>query len=144
MGRARRSKRRWRRDGFSVNLDANAGRLAVGFRGQGRRIAFLDALAAVQPESVPFERAVGRLLLLEPGRAAHNVVVTPYLDQRCAAVLRLLRERGKSLLVVHVLWDGTDFASVHRAGSLGCNVVEVRAGIALDRQFRRVVGGTRR
>jgi uncharacterized protein (DUF58 family) len=132
------------RDGFSVNLDVNTGRLAVGFRGAERRIPLLDTLAAVAREPVPFERAVGRLLLMEPGRAAHNVVVTPHLDQRTAAVLRLLRERGKSLLLVHVLWDGTDFASVHRAGSLGCNVVEVRAGVPLDRQFRRVVGGSRR
>jgi uncharacterized protein (DUF58 family) len=132
------------KDGFAVNVDANSGRLAGGLRGGRARIALLDALAGARRGPEALERALGRLLLVDPGRSAHNVVVTPHLDQRTAALLRLMLERGASLLVVIARWDDTDPATLHRAGSLGCPVVELSAGAPFERQFQRVVGGARR
>jgi hypothetical protein len=43
------------------------------------------------------------------------------------------------MMLVVVLWEDSDPLSLHRAGSLGCNVVEVTADSALDLAFRHVV-----
>ncbi|HEV7886579.1 MAG TPA: DUF58 domain-containing protein [Acidimicrobiales bacterium] len=125
-------------DGFAVSVDANDRRLAAGVRGRTGTIPMLDALAGVSVGRAPLKDALGRLLY-EPGGNAHNVVITPHLDRDTATRLRLLLERGTSLLLVMVLWEASDFASLHRAGSLGCNVVEVGAGVPLERVFQRVV-----
>jgi hypothetical protein len=41
------------------------------------------------------------------------------------------------------VWDGTDPLAVHRAGSLGCNVVDLKPGVAMDRAFLKVTGARR-
>ena len=129
-------------DGFSVNVDVNSERVAARLRGRGHRIRLLDALARVETEAVPLEQALGRLLI-DPSRNAHNVLITPHLEQATASRLRLLLERGTSLLIVHLLWDETDPVSLHRAGGLGANVIEVSAQNPLELVFRRVVGAGR-
>ena len=131
------------KDGFSVNFDTNAERLAKGFRGERHRIPLLDLLAAVHCDGTHLDRALERLLT-DPNRSAHNVVVTPHLDVGTATRLRLLLERGTSLLLVIVMWENTEPATLHRAGSLGCNVVEVTPNVPLNRLFQRVIGGARR
>jgi uncharacterized protein (DUF58 family) len=125
-------------DGFAVSLDVCSGRAVAGVRGRAGTIPLLDALAAVDLERAPLKEALGRLLHERRGNA-HNVVITPHLDRDTATRLRLLMERGTSLLLVMVLWEASDFASLHRAGSLGCNVVEVSTGMALERVFQHVV-----
>jgi uncharacterized protein (DUF58 family) len=129
-------------DGFSVSLDANGRRLAASLRGRNSGIPLLDALAAVSTEKAPLRDALSRLMHSPQGNA-HNVVITPHLDRETATRLRLLLERGRSLLLVMVLWESSDFASLHRAGSLGCNVVELAAGAPLERVFQRVVRAVR-
>ena len=52
-------------------------------------------------------------------------------------------QRGTSLLIVHLVWDDTDPVSLHRAGGLGANVVEVAADNPLELVFRRIVGAGR-
>jgi len=126
------------RDGFAVSLDVNSRRAVADVRGRGGVIPLLDALAAVDVERATLRDAVGRLLHERRGNA-HNIVITPHLDRDTATRLRLLLERGTSLLLVMVLWEASDFASLHRAGSLGCNVVEVSAGTPLERVFQHVV-----
>jgi hypothetical protein len=74
----------------------------------------------------------------------HVVVITPQLTKRAAPRLQLMIDRGISLLLVLVLWEDTDPATVHRAGMLGCNVVEVHPDAPLTRVFQRVVGTSRR
>jgi hypothetical protein len=48
------------------------------------------------------------------------------------------------MLIVLVMWEDSDPLSVHRAGGLGCNVVEVRPGVPLERAFMRIAGMRRR
>lgn len=130
-------------DGFSVTLDSNPERLAASLRGGRSRISLLDALAAVELGKSRLRDALDRLFV-DPRRNSHNVIVTPHLDRETATRLRILLERGTSLLLVMVLWEESDFASLHRAGTLGCNVIEVTARAPLDRLFQRVVGTARR
>jgi uncharacterized protein (DUF58 family) len=130
------------KDGFSVCLDVNSGRLADAFRAQPKLIPLLDVLAGVKRESVSFTTALDRLFS-DPRRSSHNIVITPHLSQEGAARLRLLLERGGSLLLVLALWDDTDPLTLHRAGGLGCNVVEVMANTPLQTLFSRVVSARR-
>jgi uncharacterized protein (DUF58 family) len=131
------------KDGFSVNLEGNSGPLARSLRGQNNQIPLLDRLAGVTREKVKLADEIDRLLTTAQ-RNAHHVVITPHLSPQVATRLRLLLERGISLVLVVVLWDGSDPLSLHRAGSLGCAVVELNAGTALDLAFRHVLGQARR
>jgi len=130
-------------DGFSVTLQANDGRLAKSLRGPRARIPLLDALAEVQTTAVPLSQSLDRLFL-DRQRNTHNVLVTPYLDGDAARRIRILLERGTSVLLVLLLWEDTDSAMIHRAGGLGCNVVELRPGVSFERTFARMVGAGRR
>ena len=130
-------------DGFSVTLDANGSRLAKALRGPQARIPLLDRCAEVQLESVPLARSLERLFL-DRQRNTHNVLVTPYLDGDAARRIRILLERGTSVLLVLLLWEDTDAAMLHRAGGLGCNVVELRPGVSFERTFARMVGADHR
>ena len=125
-------------DGFSVTLDSNGDRLAKALRGPRARIPLLDRLAEVQLDEVPLTRSLERLFL-DRQRNTHNVLVTPYLDGDAARRIRILLERGTSVLLVLVLWEDTDSAMIHRAGGLGCNVVELRPGVSLQNTFARMV-----
>ena len=129
-------------DGFSVSIDANSRRVVSRLRGRGNRILLLDEMAKLELEDVPFTQTLERLLV-DPGRQSHNVIITPHLEQKTAARLRLLLNRGLSILVVHLVWEDTDPISLHRAGVLGTNVVEVAAGQAFDRVFSKVTGVAR-
>ncbi len=126
-------------DGFSVTMDANGARLAKALRGPRARIPLLDRLSEVQLDDVPLARSLERLFL-DRQRNTHNVLVTPYLDSDAARRIRILLERGTSVLLVLLLWEDTDTAMIHRAGGLGCNVVELRPGVSFERTFARVVG----
>lgn len=130
-------------DGFSVNIDLNQGRVAKNLRGKRAELEAMDVLAAVQPERLELIHSLRRLLT-DPTRSAHNVIVTTSLDQQAAATLRLLLQRGSSILLAIVLWEDTDPATLHRAGSLGCGIVEIATDLPLDRAFARVMGAARR
>lgn len=132
------------RDGFSVTIETNGRRLFENLRGERNRIRLLDELARVQREETPLLKVIERLAADRRRRNFHTVLVTPDLDPAAAARLRLLAGQS-SLLIAHVLWYDSDPASLRRAASLGCNVVELEAGQALEKAFRRVVGaGVRR
>lgn len=130
-------------DGFSVSFDVNSDRLAKNFRGQGKRIPLLDELAAIDTEREPLTAALNRAFV-DPQRNAHNILITPHLTQDSAARLRVLLERGGSFVLVLVLWEDTDPMTIHRAGGLRCNVVEVTPGAPLQAVFQHVMGVTRR
>jgi uncharacterized protein (DUF58 family) len=126
-------------DGFSVSLEANSGRLAAELRGRRSEIMLLDQLAAIDREPDTCASSMDRLLTAGR-RNAHHVLITPHLTQRTAARLRLMLERGTSMLLAHVVWEETDPLSIHRAGGLGCPVVEVKPGVPMDRSFLRIAG----
>lgn len=131
-------------DGFSVTVETNQGRLSESLRGARSRIPLLDALARVRRQRGTLEATLDRLLT-DPRRNMHNVLVTPHVDAESARRLRLLLDRGLSILVVLVTWEETDAASLHRAGALGCNIIEADSGSPLEGAFRRVLGaGARR
>jgi uncharacterized protein (DUF58 family) len=127
------------RDGFSVTVEANSGKLVTELRGKRSEIQLLDALAALNRESDSCSKPMDRLLT-RGQRNAHYVLVTPHISQKTAARLQLLRQRGTSLLVALVVWDETDPLVVHRAASLGCPVVELKPGRPMDRAFLRLAG----
>lgn len=128
------------KDGFAISMDTNGRRATDQLRGDRNRIRFLDELARVAREREHLSDCIGRLLA-NPRRDTHLVVVTPHLDSDAATQLRVLVERGVSVLLVMVVWDDTDPASMHRAGSLGTNIVEVSAGTPLEGVFRKVLTG---
>jgi uncharacterized protein (DUF58 family) len=124
-------------DGFSVNLEGNSKKLASGLRGRRQAIMLLDTLAAVTPEKEHNSVAIDRLL--SGGRRnAHHILITPYISRQTASRLRLMLDRGTSMLLVLILNDDTDPLTLHRAGSLGCNVVELRCGQSMDRAFQHM------
>jgi uncharacterized protein (DUF58 family) len=126
-------------DGFGVGLEANSRRLAVDLRGPRARIPMLDELARVQREAAPLRDALDRVLRMRAG-VAHHVVITPHLDADTAARLRLLIEKGSSVLLAAVVWDESDPLTVRRAVEVGAQVVEVRPGAVLGTVFLRTVG----
>lgn len=129
-------------DGFSVTLNVNSERLRGPLRGRSSQITLLDQLAAVQREGTPFTTALDRLFT-DPHRTAHNIVITSNVSQMAASRMRLILDRGASVILVLIVWDDTDPLTLHRAGSLGCNVVEVAAGAPLAAVFQHVVGARR-
>jgi uncharacterized protein (DUF58 family) len=126
-------------DGMSVGLEANARRLAVDLRGPRARIPMLDELARVQRDAAPLRDAVDRVLRVRAG-VGHYLVITPRLDASTAARLRLLVEKGSSVLVAAVVWEESDPLTVRRAVEVGAQVVEVRPGAVLGTVFLRHVG----
>ncbi|MFN2614091.1 MAG: DUF58 domain-containing protein [Actinomycetota bacterium] len=131
-------------DGFALTVDTNEGRLVEALRGKRTRVRLLDELARLQPGHETLRAAVDRLVVRNR-RDLHTVIVTPALDEETASRLRLLVQRGVSLVLALVAGDDPDPVAVHRAGALGCNVVEVPVGAPLEQTFRRVlVGGARR
>ncbi|MCA1832069.1 MAG: DUF58 domain-containing protein [Actinomycetota bacterium] len=129
-------------DGFAVTLDTNGGRIVEALRGRRNRVRYLDDLARLQRENLPL-KAVADRMLVGSRRDLHTIIITPHLDDDTAQRLRVLVQRGVSLLLVLVITDDSDPRSLHRAGALGCNVVEVVPGAPLDQTFRRVAGGRR-
>jgi uncharacterized protein (DUF58 family) len=131
-------------DGFSVSLYAGQGVVAAGLRGGRAKMELLDALARMRMDGEALADAGRHLITSVQGRV-HMVVLTPRLDDAAAARLRMLIDRGASVVVATLLWDETDPLSSARAAALGCQVVELRAGLPLEVAFAHGVGaGARR
>ena len=79
-------------------------------------------------------------LISNPSRDSHIVVITPYLEADDAARIRLLVDRGASVLIAVLVWDETDESSIDRAAAIGAQVVEIRPRANLAVAFRREVG----
>jgi hypothetical protein len=104
----------------------------------------LDAMARLEPERVPLSQTIDRLLL-DARRATHLVLVTPYIDEPTSARLRILIERGGSLVVAAIVDEDRNPPWLHRVAILGCQVVEIRAGAPLSSAFSYGAGaGVRR
>jgi uncharacterized protein (DUF58 family) len=126
-------------DGFSVTLVTNEGVRVNGARGPRARLTYLDELARVQPVPTPFLKA-GERLIEQAKTGAHFVVVTPHVDRSVSGRLRLLLERGASVVVALLMWDESDPGSTDRAVALGCRVVQVPAAAPLEAVFAHNVG----
>lgn len=113
------------RAGYEVKVQANGGPLTRALRGPSSQLLMLDAMARVELDREPLTKAIMRLVN-SPLRDAHNIFVTPRLTATEAAQLRLLLNTGVSVLVVALLWNEEDAATIGVAASLGCQVVGVR------------------
>jgi uncharacterized protein (DUF58 family) len=130
------------RNGFGINFDINSTRFAGPLRGIADEVPLLDRLAVLGVEREPLSTALDRLVI-DPLRNVHNVIVTPEVDPGAARRIRLLREDGIAILLVLTVWDDTEPTTLHRANLLGCQVVQISQGMALEQVFRHVVGGRR-
>lgn len=121
-------------DGFSVSLVTNTARPLSALRGARARLAFLDELARVQLSKASLAEA-GKHLLREARGGAHVVVITPHVDREMASRLRLMIERGASIVAAIVQWEETDPLSTQRAAAIGCRVIQVPLTGALEAVF---------
>lgn len=128
--------------GFSLTLSTNSGAVSEPLRGRSNQLVLLDHLARVKAEPIGFSKNVERLFFGQQ-RARHNVLITPVLDHMTSGRIRLLIERGISIVLVLVVNEQTDPIVMHRAGSLGCPVVELREGLPFSGAFRQVVESRR-
>lgn len=131
------------KDGFSVTLETNETRLASGLRQASAQIPFLDHLARLQPGAEPLSSVIDRLVA-DPRRDAHNILVTPHLDDRSASRLRLLIERGAHVVLVALVWEESDPHTLAVAAALGCQVVQLRPLEPLEAVFAAEMGAGRR
>ena len=125
------------KDGFGVTIHTNTKKLLRSLRGQRDAVMMLDELAVLKSDKQPSAGAIERLLF-DRG-LAHLVVVTPHLDSATAKRIKVLVDRGVSVLLVMIVWEGADPVSLHRAGHLGCNVVEVGPTSSLASVFANVI-----
>lgn len=126
-------------EGFALSVDTNAALVEPYLRGRRSQVRLLDRLAAMEPEQARLSGALDRLLVGGNGGSTHNVVLTPHLDADTTTRLRLLLDRGRSILLVLLVGDDPDPVVLHRAGSLGCPLVELRPNTPFGPAFRRMV-----
>ncbi|HYD09663.1 MAG TPA: hypothetical protein VEA78_06140, partial [Acidimicrobiales bacterium] len=67
-------------------------------------------------------------------------VVTPYLEDDAIAHLRLMIERGSSVLVCALVWDELAVGTLSHAAAMGARVIELRPHLPLAVAFRHLVG----
>jgi uncharacterized protein (DUF58 family) len=130
------------RDGYAVTLEGNAKREAGPLRGGTSQMVLLDALARFALANETLVEPIMRLVS-NPSRDTHVVLITPRLDADSASRLKLLLDRGTSVLVAALLWDEDAADTLGIAASLGCQVVEIRPNAPLAVSFRREVGAGR-
>lgn len=130
------------REGYAVTLEGNAKREAPALRGGNAQTVFLDTLARLDLQEESLAEPITRLLS-DPSRDNHIVVLTPHLDQASAGRLRLLVERGASVLVAAIIWDEAGHDTLGTAAALGCQIVEIHPGAPLAAAFRHEVGAGR-
>ena len=130
------------REGYSVTLEFNDQRALPPLRGGNSQMRFLDALARAEMTRHAVNDAIMRLVT-DPHRDAHNVFITPHLGKDAAATLKLLVDRGASVLVVALMWQEESEQTLATAASLGCQVVELRPGVPLAEAFAVEVGAGR-
>jgi uncharacterized protein (DUF58 family) len=126
------------KDGFTVTTFTNTDRLMRPIRSQRDAIRLLDELAKLKSSNDRLLTGVERILR-NPRRDTHMVVVTPYLDGPTTGRLKLLIDRGISVVIVLVMYADTDPLTMHRAAQLRCNLVEVTAATPLESVFKHMI-----
>lgn len=131
-------------EGYSVTLEGTRERLTRPLRGASARMTLLDALARAEPMKGSLAETFDRVLLTIPSDS-HVVVVTPLLDKAAASRLRLLVDRGMSVVVVALMWLDEAVDTLGSAAALGVRVVEIGPNTNMTLAFRRnvIAGATR-
>lgn len=115
------------REGYEIRSESNAGPLTRSLRGPAAQMRLLDAFTKVELSREPLTKVITRMLG-DNRRDAHNILITPKLEPVAAAQLRLLLNKGVSILVVALLWDEENADTLGTAASLGCQVAGVHPG----------------
>jgi uncharacterized protein (DUF58 family) len=127
------------REGYEVRVETNQGPLTRALRGAGTQLQLLDAFSRIDLARDPFTTVIQRMVA-EPRRDAHVVMVTPRLTQQEAAQLKLVLEKGASILVVALLWGEEENQTLNVAASLGCQVAGVHPGDDLRTALHHGIG----
>lgn len=130
------------REGYEVRCEANEGPLSRTLRGSRHQLSLLDSFARVEMSRQPLRGAIERLIA-DPRRDAHNILITPHLGDDEAARLRLLLNKGTSVLVVALLWEQEEVGesrTLSVAAALGCQVTGVGPGDDLRTALYHDVG----
>ena len=131
------------REGYEIRCETNGGALTRRLRGATSQLMLLDALARLELSREPLS-AVIRRLLGSNQRDAHNILITPRLGTAEAAQLKLLLNKGLSILVVALLWDDDNADTPGTAAALGCQVVAVHPGQDLASALYQDIGAGNR
>ncbi|HVE75391.1 MAG TPA: DUF58 domain-containing protein [Actinomycetota bacterium] len=131
------------REGYEIRVEANQGSLTRPIRGVNAQLAALDAFTRVEMSREPLSKVIMRLIS-DPRRDAHNILVTPRLTPQEAAQLRILLNKGVSILVVALLWDEEYAHTLSIAASLGCQVAGVHPGQDLATALYHDIGAGQR
>jgi uncharacterized protein (DUF58 family) len=127
------------KQGFSVRLASNDAVLAPALRGSRARITLLDELAKLQLSDATVHDAIERVITERRGDT-HMCLVSTGFDNRTASRIRLLTERGMSLVVALVQGEESDPNAARRAREIGAQVVQVSPGQQLEAAFAHARG----
>lgn len=131
------------RDGYEIRLETNSGPLIRPTRGADKQLVILDALARLEMSRDPLPKVIMRLIA-DPRRDAHTILITPRLGPTEAAQLRILLNKGVSVLVVALLWEEENAATPGLAAALGCQVAAVHPGQDLSSALYHDIGAGNR
>jgi uncharacterized protein (DUF58 family) len=127
------------KQGYSVRLACNDAVLAPELRGSKARILMLDELAKLELSDASIHDAVERVITERRGDT-HLVLVSTRFDSRTASRIRLLTDKGMSLVVALVQWEDSDPNASRRAREIGAQVVQVSPGQQLEAAFAHALG----
>ena len=112
-------------------------------RGSKARIALLDELAKLDLTDEPVSTAIERVIT-ERRASTHMCLVSTGFDNRTASRVRMLTDKGMSLVVALVKWEDADPNAARRAREVGAQVVQISPGQQLESAFAHALGLARR
>jgi uncharacterized protein (DUF58 family) len=127
------------KQGFSVRLSCNDKVLARELRGSKARIGMLDELAKLELSDAPVHEAIERVITERRGDT-HMCLVSTRFDSRTASRIRMLTDKGMSLVVALMQWEDSDPNAARRAREIGAQVVTVTPGQQLENAFAHALG----
>jgi uncharacterized protein (DUF58 family) len=127
------------KQGFSVRFLTNDSRQDGELRGSKARIGLLDQLAQLELSDAPVSAAIERVIT-ERRAGTHMCLVSTGFDSRTAARVRMLTDKGMSLVVALVKWDESDPNAARRAREIGASVVQITPGDQLQHAFAHGLG----
>ena len=130
------------KQGFALRLVTNDNDVPE-LRGSRARIALLDELARLELTRTSLVTAIERTVSERRGDT-HVCLVSPQFTTRTASRIRLLTERGVSLVFVLLKWEDTDPNAARRARDVGAQVVQITPGQQLAAPFAHALGVTLR
>ena len=127
------------KQGFSVRFVTNDAGQAPELRGSRARISLLDELARLELTDEPVSRGLERVITERRG-GTHMCLISTGFDNRTATRIRMLTDKGMSLVVALVKWEEGDPNAARRAREIGAQVVQVSPGDQLEHVFAHALG----